>query len=338
MGNYLPYLEDDEDEAGAGGGQVQPFATVAPDVPATQSDLFAPPGGTQMPSAVGSASAQPNLKEILLKKYADAEKKGNEDIADAQRRSVMSSALGAIGQAVEGYVRAPGVARGGPGVNHAGYQAMAQQGQNLVQAAKQGKQTGMDAVLKEHAMGKQLDDEAQVAAQRDPNSDISKNFRSFVQSTYPDLKIPEGMSYADAKEKVPMLAQAHEAQETKRYLAEQKLNEAKARQDMLAEQKRQFNINRDDARTDKDFTALTDHLKGSVRDSIGQEKSKLRNATHAMALIPENGNLDNLTPEQMKEVAGVLAAQVAGSGSPAESIVHDMTPKTFKGDFAKAMS
>ncbi len=94
-------------------------------------------------------------------------------------------------------------------------------------------------------------------------------------------------------------------------------------------------IARDD-RTARDingrFDELTKNL-SSVRSTIGQEKTKLRVATHALNLI-EGADLNKLTPIQVKEIAGAMAAQVS-QGSPAQRTLEEMTPQTAANDLAK---
>ncbi len=93
---------------------------------------------------------------------------------------------------------------------------------------------------------------------------------------------------------------------------------------------------KDENNTNREFERFNDHIRGSVRDSIGDEKKKLRNATHALQII-EGGDLNNLNAIQVKEIAGALAAQVS-QGSPAERTLQEMTPSTAAGDLAKFYS
>lgn len=97
------------------------------------------------------------------------------------------------------------------------------------------------------------------------------------------------------------------------------------------------NTAKTDAKNYKDvnarFDKLNDKIRGSVRDSLGDEKKKLRAATHAMAMIgPADPN--HLNSIQMQELGGALATQVA-PGSPSENIIKNMTPETAPGDLAK---
>lgn len=88
-----------------------------------------------------------------------------------------------------------------------------------------------------------------------------------------------------------------------------------------------------DKQTDAEFERFNDHIRGSVRDSIGAEKGKLRASTHAMRIM-DNPDLNKLNAIQVKEIAGALAAQVT-QGSPAERTLQEMTPQTAAGDLAK---
>jgi hypothetical protein len=96
-------------------------------------------------------------------------------------------------------------------------------------------------------------------------------------------------------------------------------------------------IARDDRKTksiNDGFDDLTKQLTG-IRSTIGQEKTKLRTATHALNII-EGADLNNLTPIQIKEISGALAAQVT-QGSPAQRTLEEMTPQTAAGDLAKVV-
>lgn len=94
---------------------------------------------------------------------------------------------------------------------------------------------------------------------------------------------------------------------------------------------------KDENDTNKEFERLNDHIRGSVRDSIGDEKKKLRNATHALQIIGGEIDLNHLNSIQVKEIAGALAAQVS-QGSPAMRTLEEMTPSTAAGDLAKVYS
>ncbi len=98
-----------------------------------------------------------------------------------------------------------------------------------------------------------------------------------------------------------------------------------------------------DAKADKvtqtRFDNLTNYLAGgrSSPQDIKQESNKLRTAAHGLSLM-NGGNLDELnkmTPVEMNELSGVLAAQVA-QGSPAQATLQHMTPETAPKALAEA--
>lgn len=309
-----------------------------------EEDEQAPvPEAPQQP-LVGPGPARSSMADALMQKYAEA---GNtKEVDDAKDQAYWGKLFSAIGEGAQGVALAPAVARGRPGVDHASWDRHAQSFQDDVARAEQRRQGRMKGVLDQHALQKQLGQEEVQSRQNDPKSQESVAFRDFLQKTYPDMQIPE-LSYAEAQKSMPVMINKYQAMTTQRELAEQKLQamkDAAEQRRLIAQTSReQAQATRDAAkadRQDKDtnaqFDRLTDHIKGTVRDSIGAEKSKLRNTTHALSILDSYDNLDNLSPKQANEIGMAMASTIT-PGHPAESLVHNMTPKSAQSDLANAL-
>lgn len=87
---------------------------------------------------------------------------------------------------------------------------------------------------------------------------------------------------------------------------------------------------------DKRFDDFDKRIAGTVRDAVGAEKVKLRSSTHAMGVLDQYPDLNQVTNKQALEIAGAMAGTLT-PGSPAEHTISQMTPESAQGDLAKAL-
>ena len=296
-------------------------------------------------SSAAVSPGTPDVKSYLMQKYLQAA--DGSGVQAAQDAAYNGQLAAIIGRGAEGFARAKSQVYGGQGVDQHGWQAVQQMGQQNVANAQNARQQAMSGVLQEHQLQNASDDE-------DPNSEKAKAFSQMIGKLYPQLgAVTQGMSYSQMQKTVPSLVNAYESGQTRQQIAGQRADAAKYAADsraqsasdnaaMRAELARsrqdtasQAASDKADKATDGRFDHLTKDIAGSLRDSVGDEKRKLRSATHAKAIL-DGADLNNLTPEQANEIGAAMASTLA-QGSPAESLVHNMTPQSAHKDLAKAL-
>lgn len=106
-----------------------------------------------------------------------------------------------------------------------------------------------------------------------------------------------------------------------------------------ANRKNEVSSDREDKDASGRIDKLLDHITGSSRGPVGQEKAKLRMSTHALNILKgldTEKDLDRLSPTMAGEIGSAMAAAIS-PGHPAESIVKGLTPASSSADLAKAM-
>jgi hypothetical protein len=320
---------DDEEEEGA-----LP-QTAAPALEDNQQNL----GGLSSSSGAPAAPKAGSLKDLLMQKYAAA---GDPTALNEAKDSATKAHMAlAIGQAAENWARAPIIARGGAGANPSAYNHMGSMIDNKVAQASQARQQAQQNVLGQHTLGKQLDQEQIASDENDPASEKSKGFRDYLKKLYPDQPIPDSFSYAEGQKSLGPIAAKFAADQTKRDIAQNKLDAMDGQRKELAERRRQFDLSRSDrakdaaasrdqAKSDKDFMAMGKDLEegtASSRSDLGRHAQTVSAADKLLTLgkqgAKQPGGLDS---RQIEEAAVASAALVGGGNGPAQSTVQALVP------------
>lgn len=323
--------------------------------------------------AAPAAPAVPSVKDYLLQKYKIAA--DDSGVRQAQADAKRAQLIAGLGQAAEGFARSRSQVYGGGGVNNSTYQGITQGAHQRVAQAQENRKNAVDQVLGEYQLGASVDkneqdkklgnmklqeggldlkrkqqalDEGDIALQSkkldfgnaknlsDPASPESLAATEAYQKVgaRTGVKIPQGLSAVQlsamfGKDPLKELVTMRDI--------DAKIDGTKAVRDQTNTYKDIASKDREDKALNADFDSLTNGIQGSIKNSIGGEKTKLRNTTHAMAILDHYGNnLDNLTPEQVQEVGSAMAATLS-QGHPAEALVHSMTPKSVGSDLSKAL-
>jgi ketosteroid isomerase-like protein len=304
---------------------LDPLGTTAPDeaqkdemIKQYLAGQYAPPSGA--PAPINVASAQSNPYAALM---------NTADIEAAQKESARASEIADFGQAIANTFNPRGAAGAADF-----FQGMRQSGQEPVKAALQNRQLAGQNL----AFAQQQSKIAAAAKLDDPTSSESSAARIALKNIAPKLVTDLGDERFNALSanaiKNHMMDPAALKLSAETQLA--KVREAaagrRAATALASAERGEREKTKLDEALDKKFERFHDHMKGSTRDVIGNEKRRLNTAMHAKGIA--HGDPSKLTPMQIHELGGALASQVA-QGSPAESVIKSMTPETAKQDMAK---
>ncbi len=321
---------DDEDDDGA-----------LPQADAAGGTGYPPKDDSYPIPPAAPAAGQPagSLRDLLMKKYADA---GDPTALNEAKDNASKAHMAlAIGQAAENFARAPIIARGGAGANPNTYAHAGNVIDNKVAQVAHDRSSAQDNVLKQHTLGKQLDQEQVASDENDPASAKSVGFRDYLKKLYPDQPIPDSFSYAEGQKSLGPIAAKFAADQTKRDIAQNKLDALSSQKNELAERKRQFDVNRSDnaknaaaardaTRNDKDFMAMGKDLEegtASSRSDLGRHAQTVSAADRLLTLGKQGAHqAGGLDSRQIEEAAVASAALVGGGNGPAQATVQAMVP------------
>ena len=270
----------------------------------------------------------PAVKDAMINQYV-TQAMDMSKVAEQQKRADRTADIAGWGQAIANTFNpkgAEGNAQFFGGMRNAADQKVAQAVQNRTLA---GQNMAIDQQAKQFA---------HVNALNDPESPESNAVRESYRSMFP--KIANGMenfdslSASDINQFMSKPMELKNAADSRLAVAEENRKARRERENILKGNKEAIASDKEEQDLDKELERLDTRIKGSVRDTLGAEKKKLYTSIHGMALVDKPP--EELTPMEINELGGVLAAQVT-QGSPAMQTLEHMTPSTFKQDMANAL-
>lgn len=255
----------------------------------------------------------PTIEEYLKNKFGlNYEKDAEQQNRDAQDRINAGAFASALGDAVAGRQ----VGSQNAYFNQLRTQAKA----DTVGKVKDARDQFVNAQLDQGKLDKLKEDRDLAVAKNDPDSDVSKAYRTLAQKFIPKWNV-DGMNAAQLEKQLPALEKA--------YQVDQSTAAAKDRAAMMADYRKGIKDEKDEAQWNKDQLDFDVRLDPNKPRSgtLGKNQERMNTFARLKALaLDKGGNVMNLSPQQVNELYAGLDAAITSNPSIAGR--HELTPES----------